>query len=227
MKASTSRSILACSALASILVLTACAKKTDATVANFTAAMNEYLAQRGDLCLGKSTWPIDVTERDTLTGARDAVQMPVLEKLGLVSSADAIAEIKDEDQVTTVPARRYQLTEAGKRYYLSRETGAVTPTGEKVLASDLCAARLSLDKVVGWKLGDGEQRQAIVTYTYHVEAPEWIETPEARRVFPAVDRVLRGEGAAQLTEGFVLTEQGWVANELAPARALVAEKSPR
>lgn len=208
------------------LVPAACAKKTDATDANFTAAMNEYLAKRGDLCLGKSVWPIDVTGRDVETGARHAVQMPVLEKLGLVSASDAVAEIRDEDQAITVPVRRYQLTVTGKRYYLTRETGAVTAAGEKVRESDLCAARLSLDKVVGWKLGEGAHR-AIVTYTYHVEAPDWIETSEARRVFPAVDRVLRGDGAAQLTEGFVLTDEGWVANELAPSRALVAEKSPR
>ena len=48
----------------------------------FTRAMNTYLEKRGDLCLAKSSWPIDVTQHEIDIGARNAVQMPVLERLG-------------------------------------------------------------------------------------------------------------------------------------------------
>ena len=209
------------------LLPTACAKKTDATAANFTAAMSRYLEKRGDLCLGKSVWPIDVTEGEAQSGARNAVQMPALESLGLVSASDADADVKTEDGTVRVKVTRYQLTAAGERYYLTRETEGLTKSGEKATEGDFCAAKLSLDRVVGWELGEGPHPQAVVTYTYRVDAPDWAKTSEARRVFPAVARVIDGEGMAQMKEGFTRAESGWVANELSPGPDLVAQKSSR
>ena len=52
-------------------------------------AVERYLAAKGDFCLGKFDWPIVVTEADRRHASRDALQMPVLEKLGLVVSTDA------------------------------------------------------------------------------------------------------------------------------------------
>src|ERR1700759_3904937 len=68
----------------------------------FTQGMLSYLAVRGDLCLGKE-FPIDVTERERQAGARNAVQMPVLEHLGLVSSSAAMGQVPTEDGPGAVP----------------------------------------------------------------------------------------------------------------------------
>jgi len=46
-----------------------CRPKTDPTRADFTRGMQAYLEQRGDLCLGRPRWPIDV-----LTAAAPRVQ---------------------------------------------------------------------------------------------------------------------------------------------------------
>jgi hypothetical protein len=214
---------------------TACAKKTDATLANFTRAMSEYLERRGDLCLGKNVWPIDVTEAELASGARNAVQMPVLESLGLVTASDAVALVKDEDDAPVrLEVKRYQLTDAGKRHYLTRDQAGsdqqaegLTKAGKRATESDFCVAKLSLDQIARWQLGGGQHSQAVVTYTYRVDAPDWVKTSEARRVFPAVARVLDGEGTAQLKEGFTLTKGGWVANELTPGPDLMARQSSR
>ena len=59
-----------------------------------TIALRDYLAKQGNFCLGKFDWPIDVSERDFQMGTRDAVQMPVLEKLGLVVSSEVSVKRK-------------------------------------------------------------------------------------------------------------------------------------
>src|SRR5476649_56048 len=150
--------ITSIAAVALIATLGGCSKEKELNQANVSKAMQSYLAQRGDLCLAKSVWPIDVTAAETGSGSRNGVQMPVLEKLGLVSASDAIAERKDDDgNVSQVPVRRYQLTDEGKKYYLPR-----APHKHQVddhyaaVANDFCAAKLSLDHVVERQLGGAE-----------------------------------------------------------------------
>jgi hypothetical protein len=137
------------------------------------------------------------------------VQLPVLEKLGLVSSTVEDVDAKARDGTPTRhDVRRFRLTDAGNKYFLPRGLHQ---------KRDLCAARLSLDKVVSWELSAADAkgpRQAVVTYTYHVDAFPWTANPEVRRVFPAVDRVILGAETAQLTETLTLTADGWVANDL-------------
>jgi hypothetical protein len=198
--------------LAGTLGLGACSKPTDASAANFTAAMNTYLARRGDLCLGKNSWPIDVTEREIDSGARNAVQMPVLEKLGLVSASVAEVDLKDDDEVSHhMKVRRYALTDAGRKFYLMRDT--VQPDGRKIPQGNFCAARLSLDKVVHWT-GTPGGKQMVVSYTYKADPAPWMKDADAQKVFPVVAKVLRGAGNAELTETFRLTDAGWVAADL-------------
>jgi hypothetical protein len=201
-------------AMAGVLGLAACAKPNEATAENFTAAMNTYLAQRGELCVGKSQWPIDVNEREIRSNARNAVQMPVLEKLGLVAMSVAEVDLKDDEGVShLVKVRRYALTDEGRKYYVARGR---EQAGGKAPPSDFCAAKLSLDKVVGWTAPVNPQAggQMVVSYTYRAEPAPWMQDPEAQRVFPVVANVLRGAGSAQLTETFRQTDAGWVAADM-------------
>lgn len=206
--------------LAAIATLGGCSSDKELNQANVSKAMQNYLAQRGDLCLAKSQWPIDVTASETGTGSRNGVQMPVLEQLGLVSSADAVAERKDDEgNVSKVPVRRYQLTDEGKKYYLAR-----APHKHEVddhyaaVANDFCAAKLSLDHVVGWEPvkhpGATTTDEAVVTYTYQVAPAPWARDASVGRVFPMLDTVLKGAGVMQLKEAFVLTSAGWEAKDL-------------
>jgi hypothetical protein len=202
-----------------------CADKRAPTAANFTRGLDDYLRVRGDLCLGLGgeQWPIDVWPGSPAAHDRNAVQMPVLEKLGLVSSSGAVVEKTSATGVSRVAVRRYRLTDAGRAHYRQRP-GLASGSG----VSDFCVAKLTLDQVAGWEISDrgGGQRGAIVHYTYHVDAAPWTRDPDARRVFPMVDRVVRGAGSAQLAEGFTLTADGWVANELLPAASPTVAHGP-
>jgi hypothetical protein len=204
-----------CLSLLFAVALIACTRSPEASREAFSQAMNTYLARRGDLCLAKSAWPIDVTQHEVDVGARNALQMPVLERLGLVSSSVATIDIDDEGTSHRIDVRRYALTDAGRRYVVTRSPVGAASAGPA--RSDFCAARLSLDKVVDWKLGsdaNGGLQTATVTYTYRVEAAPWTSDPGIRQVFPVVAGVIRGAGSAQLQETFAATDEGWVAVDL-------------
>lgn len=204
------RLVLLCPAL---LLLAACHHGPDANQANFSAAVKTYLAKRGDLCLAKNTWPIDVSAAEGTSGSRNALQMPVLEKLGLVVSSAALADRNTDNGTVTEQVRRYQLTDAGKRYYLTRAPRKA-PSGDRFLdaGADLCAVKLSLDKVQGWEATpDGGM---LVSYTYQVAPAPWTADADVRRVFPVVDSVIRGAGTTQLKEAFIAGADGWEAKDL-------------
>ena len=202
--------------LLAIVTLSACSKTKEPNAQDMVVGMNHYLESQGDLCLAKSTWPIDVTQREMDAGGRNALQMPVLEKLGLVSSSIATIEVKDEDRSANIQVKRYDLTEAGKKYYLTKEMRSMASDGTtRVRQGDFCAAKLSLDSVVKWepvKSSDGQQR-AVVTYTYKVAAAPWTSDAEIQKVFPVVARIVKGAGTEQLQETLKMTDKGWVANE--------------
>jgi hypothetical protein len=189
-----------------LTTLAACTGRTEANRDSFTAAVTGYLDKRGDLCLGKYDWPIEVSVQEIQAGGRNAVQLPVLEKLGVVQSI-AVSSDDHAQPAAALVARRYELTETGKKYYLKRE-------GARAHPADFCAAKLSLDKVVSWEVHEnGAQSEAVVTYTYRVDAAPWAKDADAQRVFPAVARVLSGAGKAQLREAFTRTGQGWTAKD--------------
>jgi len=207
-------------AVAALLVVTlsACASKTEPSQANFARGLNAYLEKRGDLCLGKFDWPIDVTQHESEVGSRNALQMPVLEKLGLASSSEATIEVKSDDEVpvtSTVKARRYQLTDAGRKYYVTREFVSQIG-GNAVHQGDFCAARLSLDKVVGWELSKSpdDHQLAAVSYTYKIDPAPWMQNADAQKAFPVVAHMIQSAGTAQLRETFKLTDKGWIAQDL-------------
>jgi hypothetical protein len=179
-----------------------------------TAAVKEYLRTRGDLCVGKFAWPIDVTEGDRAMPTNDALQMPVLERLGLVVSSEVVAGRHEADAKEGGPVKRYELTEKGRKFYLKKQMTSIGPGDQPVVHSgDFCVAKLSLNKVVRWdppETVDGHE-QTTVSYTYKVAAPDWTRDPEIQRVFPRVDILVRGAGTMQLKEMFRRTNGAWVA----------------
>jgi hypothetical protein len=196
-----------------IAAAAACTRSSDPSAAELTSAMNTYLAERGQLCLGKTNWPIDVTQHEVDTGARNALQMPVLERLGLASSSVADITVDDEGTAHEMKVRRYQLTDAGRTYYVKRSQRRAS---DAQAVGDFCAARLTLARVVGWDMhpGDGKAPTATVRYTYHVDAAPWTNDPEAQKVFPMVAGVVSGADRAELQESFTHTPTGWVAVDL-------------
>jgi hypothetical protein len=182
-----------------------------------SAALQNYLAQQGDFCLGKFDWPIDVSAHDITVHTNNALQMPVLEKLGLVSSSDSTVVRKIDETDTTVPVRRYVLTAAGQQFYLRKTMHSVTSSGDQAThRGDFCAARLSLDKIVGWDEphSAAAYQETTVNYTYRIAAADWTHNPNVRKAFPMLDRIVGGAGTLQLQQRVRLTPTGWVAVNL-------------
>ena len=201
--------LLACG----LTVAAACRTKIDPTRAAFEQGLQTYLARRGDLCVGRPRWPIDVSAGTE--GTADTIQLPVLEQLGLVTSN--VIDTRVGGVATPFQARRYRLTSAGRRLYLDRDTRlpAANDDTRAPERADLCFASLTLDKVTRWEIQkDGPAPTALVSYTYHAVAPPAVRDPRLGRAFPAVARLLAGDGKAELVEGFTLTSSGWTANEL-------------
>lgn len=205
---------------AGLLCISNAAFCTNATAPNHQAladALGKHLAQRGNVCLAKYDWPIDVSAPDFEMGTRDAVQMPVLEKLGLVVSSDGtVSRMNGEDEIE-VQAKRYTLTDAGKKFYLKTEISSTTPSGKKIEHhGDFCAGKLSLDKLVRWDkpTAVGGSRETTVTYTYKFAAAEWTLDPEIQKAFPMVNRLLKGERTLELQQRFRLSNKSWLAVNL-------------
>jgi hypothetical protein len=171
-------------------------------------AVNDYLRDHGDLCVGKFTWPRFVTEADRQSGSNDAVQMPVLERLGLVESVELSVAVPqagsapDAASFPIGPVKRYSLTATGRQYYLQKKRTVLGVHDQTMVRdADLCVARLSLDKVVKWSAPEPAHGhlQTVVAYTYKIKPAQWMADPEARKVFPVVDRIISGAGRTQMT----------------------------
>lgn len=194
----------------------AASKVQDANRDNFTASVNDYLAKRGHLCLGKYNWPVYVVDADKADHTPDSVQMPVLEKLGLVAGKDMTVEGHDKGKKIYAQARQYTLTPEGEKYYLHIPEVVATATSRVTHPADLCAATLTLGKVVGWEKPverNGDTMTSVI-FTYKLQPAPWATNPDFLRVFPMVQRVIEGQGTMQLREGMHLTSKGWVADEI-------------
>ncbi len=210
------RTAISAACAAGSFLLASCHDMQAADMTNFTDALNDYLAHRGNLCLAKYDWPIVVTSVEQQAGDRDAVQMPVLEKRGLVTSKDTMVIRKTDDGTMMLRAREYALTAQGMKYYLHEPVIIATATSRITHSADFCVAKLSLDRIIGWEpplTRDGKTK-TVVTFTYKIDPAPWTSSPDVRRVFPIIARVIEGAGTMQLREGFTLMLNGWVANEL-------------
>jgi hypothetical protein len=189
-------------------------------------AAQAFLADHGDLCLGWYTWPRELTAEEQQTGRNEAVQLPVLERLGIVKSeqipasapkdtaAHAIGVLSSApvsaQLAPTAPTKRYTLTAKGRQYYLQKKRTILNIHGQPEAHDvDFCVAHLTLDKVVKWSPPEpvNGHLETIVRYTYRIKAADWMGDPEAQKVFPVVDRIIRGQGnllmsaTAQLQDG--------------------------
>jgi hypothetical protein len=215
----TLRRLAAAPALVLLALLAACTDRQAQAPAraDFTAAVADYLAQRGHLCIAKYDWPIAVTDADRQARSADSQQLPVLETLGLVASHDASVSRQGRDGATTaLPAREYALTAEGRKYYLHVPVVVATPTSRVTHPADFCVARLSLDRVIGWEPPRTIAGRTVssVLFSYRIEPAPWTSVPAVRRAFPLVMRAIDNAGTLQLRLGVHLTPRGWIADEL-------------
>lgn len=201
------------------LLLTACAHPTDASKENFTQGVKSYLGHKGSLCLGRYQWPVYVPEQEFASGGRDAVQMPVLEKAGLVKSTEADMPLQrsDTQQQMMSKVRVYELTDEGRKYLEKREFTSMGADGKPQVTqkTDVCALHLSLDHVTNWTTPTAQNGkvQTVVSYQYTVQAAPWMSRSDVQQAFPMLTTIVNGAGKLELKEGFVQNEKGWTALE--------------
>jgi len=204
-------SIKTLTGIALICALAACSASHDPkapTAENLAPALDEHLAQRGDICLAMFDWPIDLTEAEAGSGARHAIQFPVMEQLGLVHST--IVSVPKSSENPDGALKRFELTDAGRKFY--KPHPYVTRGAEH--ANDFCVAHLKREKIVDVKVdtSDAKHPMAVVSYTYQIDTAPWMQNADAQRVFPMITRIANGAGGQlQLRQGFTLGDKGWVA----------------
>ncbi|WP_285411263.1 hypothetical protein [Variovorax sp. efr-133-TYG-130] len=204
-------SIKTLTGIALICALAACSASHDPkapTAENLAPALDEHLAQRGDICLAMFDWPIDLTEAEAGSGARHAIQFPVMEQLGLVHST--IVAVPKSSENPDGAVKRFELTDAGRKFY--KPHPYVTRGAEH--ANDFCVAHLKREKIVDVKVdtSDAKHPLAVVSYTYQIDTAPWMQNADAQRVFPMITRIANGAGGQlQLRQGFTLGDKGWVA----------------
>jgi hypothetical protein len=219
---------IAAAAGAACMVGVSQATTTNPNEKQLTQAVKAFLADHGDLCMAKYSWPRDVTPGDEHTDPNDAVQLPVLERFGLVHSVEVPAAPQQTSAAAAgaqssapeasqpapaEPTRRYSLTEKGRKYYLQKKH-TVIGRHDFVMEhdADFCVAHLTLDKVVKWSPPEPahNQLETVVRYTYHVKAADWMSEPEAQKVFPIADRIIRGDGSMMMSATVALQDGKWV-----------------
>ena len=172
----------------------------------FAAAVQTFLDDKGGYCLGKPDWPRLVTDMDRRKHKPDALQMPVLEHLGVVSGA-----LVPGDPTNT----RYSLTAAGRKFYVDYPAVSSAAPGRAPLRpGDLCVAQLRVLKVTTWtpvQVADGIATTT-VSYTYEIaKAAPWTDEADFRRVFPIVAEVLSSGNKLEMMLPLRWTGRDWVA----------------
>jgi hypothetical protein len=202
---------LAAAALLALLAAGCSKPDPDAALrAGFDTGLRSFLAAGHDeVCLGMYDWPIDLTEAEAGQHARHAVQFPVFERLGLVTST--IVPVPKSDTNPDGAVKRYVLTDAGRKFYVPH---AFTERNGLTHDHDFCVARVSVAHVDGWQIDahDAQHPTATVSYSYRIDPAPWMKDAEAQRVLPMIAKVIKGvDGGLQLHQGFVQGPTGWVA----------------
>jgi hypothetical protein len=195
-------------ALTGLFVLIACNSARKPSDANFTTAINQYLAQHGRACtLFGSSFPVDVPK---VRASALAPRLAALEQAGLVHGTDTTAVVHGmldalRGATPPQPVRRYELTADGQRYF-QQTPGPLGPT------YSFCYGQKAVDSIIRWSQPDETKSsmQAEVTYTYKiVNLVAWAQRPDIQQAFPDIRTTIDGASKANQIVGVQLTDKGW------------------
>ncbi len=198
-------------ALAGILLFTACNDSKKPGNANFSRAINHYLAKHGEACVSiGQTFPIDVPESKEQDQFGIATEMAALEQTGLAHASNTTAVVHGmldalRGPTPPQPVKRYELADEGKKYF-RQSPGIFEKNGE------FCYGQKTVDTIVKWTepMTIGAYSQTEVTYTYKlVNVADWAEQPGMQRAFPDIRTTIGGASKTDQIAGLQLTNQGW------------------
>ena len=197
--------------LVALFFLAGCNNTKKPSNANFTKAINQYLAKPDDACssLGQ-TLPVNVTVPEQKDQYGIGPELAALEEAGLVRSTNTTAAVHGmldalRGSTPPQPVKRYELTDQGKKYY--RQIPATF--GQNGL---FCYGRETVDSIIKWTEPGTMEGATLseVTYTYKIAnlAP-WAKQPDVQQAFPDLRQTLNEASKANQTAELQLTNKGW------------------
>lgn len=195
---------------AGLVLLVAC-NKNKPSDATFTAAINQYLAQHGKVCISfDEQFPIDVPRSAPTDETSTAAKMAALQQANLVRETDTIAVVHGmldalRGPTPPQPVRRYDLTAEGRRD-LQQVPGTFGET------PGFCYGQKTVASIIRWTTPQmSSPTQAEATYTYRiVNLAEWAQRTDVQQAFPDVKTTLQGASKVNRVVGLQLTNKGWL-----------------
>jgi hypothetical protein len=197
--------------IAGLLALIACNSTKKPSNANFTIAINEYLAKHGEACtvIGRQ-FPIDVPHSEQSEQYGIGPKLAALGQAGLVQVTETTAVVNGmldplRGSTPPQPVKRYELTTEGEKYFkqipgtLGRDSG-------------FCYGQKSVDSIVKWTdpATVGTASQTEVTYTYKIgNLAGWAKRPELQQAFSDIRMTVSGASKTREVAGLQLTNKGW------------------
>ena len=195
--------------VAAVALLVSCNGVRKPSNANFTAAINQYLAKHGEVCaLVGRAFPVDVPRSAPNDPSAIGSKMAALAQAGLVSETDTTAVVYGMlDALRGSPppqlVRRYQLTADGQKSFM-QIPDAIGPMG------GFCYGQKTVDRIVSWTQPETGSSQAEVTYTYKIaNLAGWAERPDVQQAFPDLRAIVTRASKANQIVGVQLTDAGW------------------
>jgi hypothetical protein len=196
--------------VAILVMLAGCSNEKKPNAANFTKAINQYLAKRAQACtFFAQTFPIDIPASELKNQYGTAPQMAALEQAGLVHGSNTTAVLHGMmgalGPSAPRPVRRYELTDQGRKYFQLKP-------GVFGQNSAFCYGRKSVDSIVKWTepTAMGPYTQSEVTYTYRIaDLASWAQRADVQQSFGDIRATVSGISKADEAAGLQLTNKGW------------------
>lgn len=203
------------------LLLAGCEKQgSGVSEETMGAAINQYLAKTGDLCLELNKWPVEVSEHESnMEGKLPhglARQMVTLKSLGLVTETPGEVDqlLGGKPTGRKFKVRYFDLTDEGKKFFRPDvvQHPATSGANPKV-KGDLCYGNKAVAKVVKLdRLPESDPVEEYnVRYLYKVDGlAEWAKRPEFQTTFPGPARIIADAEKKQITHAVKVTAEGLV-----------------
>ncbi|WP_439672817.1 Lipoprotein (plasmid) [Cupriavidus necator] len=193
-----------------LLALTGCGSKQDATKSNFKAAIQDYFDKTKGACVmaPAKSFPFKIEKKDGLRFMRNPEKAAALAKAGLLSEAEAEMPSQNPWNKTPIPATEYGLTEFGKKFLIKGAGGNIENW------DGFCGGKFKVVEVDNFTQPADMfgSKVSQVNYTYEiVDAADWTKVPEMRAAYPQLKAA--SEKARDKTV-LVATSEGWMHERL-------------
>jgi hypothetical protein len=194
------------------MLIASCNNNRKSSAANFTKAINQYLAKHGQECtFFAQTFPIDIPASELTDQSGTAPQMAALERAGLVRGSNTTAVIHGMmgslGASAPRPVKRYELSDEGRKYFQVKP-GILGQSGA------FCYGQKAVDSITKWTkpAAMGPNMQSDVTYTYKIaDLAPWAKQVQVQvqQAFGDIRTTVSGISKIDETAGLQLTNKGW------------------